>query len=380
MAIEKWVDLSGLPKKMHGKREVVDWELVNNHKIPFEYKGNSGTLSATYSHKEKRKSVIKVAFEDREAFIRSGNLTSCKIGAVVNGKPKHYEINDITPNNSLVVDKILMDSGSYYQTGYILKCLETNNFYEMEHHNIKLGYKSPYTTSKRVYEGNWFYAETHLHKYLKNPEDAKHYTKSSNQKIDCVCPSCGEEKKLSINFISRKGFSCHRCSTKTSYPEKLMNSLLEMNNVAYESEKVFKELGDYRYDFYLKEQNLVIETHGEQHYEPRFGEESFAQTQKSDLIKKQFCESQNITYIEIDARKSELQFILNSVNSNESLKQLLVNQDLEQLQELIQEKSSHKDIKQMLTDRENGMTYTDIGAKYGYTMHTARNIIKRYTA
>lgn len=68
------------------------------------------------------------------------------------------------------------------------------------------------------------------------------------------------------------------------------------------TQKTFKDC-QYRnplpFDFYLEEYNLCIEYDGEQHFEPRFGEEEFEKTVVRDKIKTEFCNKNGITLLRI---------------------------------------------------------------------------------
>lgn len=371
---DKWIDLSGLPKRKYGKREVIDWELVSNHKVSFSLKDVQGELSVSYSHEnDKGKTIVNITYNNQTHSIQASNLVTLKFYKVLKQYGQHgvYNTGDIV-NDFLIVDLIKIEVAKQYYHGYILKCLLTGEYIEATHKELKGNLGRTYLVR------NWLYAEKHLLQYLKNPEDAKNYTKRSNKQIDCVCPHCSREKKMTVNKLYDRGLTCRYCSTSTSYPEKLMASLLELNDIEFESEKQFSELKGYRYDFYLLESNTIIEMHGIQHYEEASGfyKGHLAKTQKSDLIKKQFCESQNITYIEIDSRVSNMKFILKNVN-NSSLEKLLSNQNIVELSRLIEEKSNYKNIEEMISDRENGLSYAEIGKKYGYQPQLANIIIKR---
>ncbi len=54
----------------------------------------------------------------------------------------------------------------------------------------------------------------------------------------------------------------------SSYEEKIIK-IFKKENINFEREKTFSDLknGLYRFDFYLKENNCIIEVHGAQHYE-----------------------------------------------------------------------------------------------------------------
>lgn len=126
--------------------------------------------------------------------------------------------------------------------------------------------------------------------------------------------------KLSTDFrklISRKNAS--KC-------ERIVGSLLELNNIEFRIEKTFDDLPRKRFDFYLPKENILIEVHGEQHYTQSniFG--SLEDIQESDKIKKEYAKSNNIEYVEIPAKKSEIPSIRNSIKRTE-LKYLLDNID-----------------------------------------------------
>lgn len=152
-------------------------------------------------------------------------------------------------------------------------------------------------------------------------EDAKKYTHSSGRKITVKCPDCGKEKKIMIsNIYKHKSISCS-CGDGKSYPEKFMISVLDQLGVDYEIEKVFEWDKDKRYDFYIKGFNMIIETHGEQHYKDSFksvGGRNSKEEQQNDKYKRNAALKNEIEYyIELDCSKSNLDYIKNSVLNSE---------------------------------------------------------------
>ena len=161
----------------------------------------------------------------------------------------------------------------------------------------------------------------HLLKYLVNKEDAYKYSFGSNKKISMICPNCGYKKEMNLNDLINQGFGCIKCGDSVSFPEKFMFNVLEQllgNNFKIQlSKTIFNWCNNYRYDFYIDNINCIIETHGLQHYEGNFGK-TLEEIQQNDKIKEQLAKSNSIkNYIIIDCRKSELEWIKNSIMESE---------------------------------------------------------------
>lgn len=105
-------------------------------------------------------------------------------------------------------------------------------------------------------------------------------------------------------FMLRYGYIYHKMAGLQSSLEIKTAKYLDEKNVRYETQKTFdgcKNVHKLRFDFYLPDYNVIIETHGEQHYKDC--SEIFGLTlekqQERDLYKKNFCASNGIKYIEI---------------------------------------------------------------------------------
>ncbi len=88
----------------------------------------------------------------------------------------------------------------------------------------------------------------------------------------------------------------------SSYGESRTRNYLKENNILFEEQKHFKELGRLSYDFYLPNENLLIEYNGIQHYEAVElfgGEEQFKKQQKNDKLKKEFAENNEVKLLTI---------------------------------------------------------------------------------
>lgn len=109
----------------------------------------------------------------------------------------------------------------------------------------------------------------------------------------------------------QRGNGCPNCNT--SKGEEQIKRLLESRNIAFIQQHTFPNLKDRRRlkcDFYLPDQNLVIEYHGRQHYEVvhSFGSaKALAENQRRDKIKKDYLQQNNIVLLEISYKEDVVQ-------------------------------------------------------------------------
>lgn len=225
-----------------------------------------------------------------------------------------------------------------------------------------------------------FYTRTEFHKYFKNPEILKGIGSSSREYLECVCPYCGTERKNTPVNLIKRGFRCNVCDVKLSYPEKFMATLLRINNIKFETQKRFKDCrnkSELPFDFYIPEKNLIIETHGEQHYEYRKEAKYCSKsTFINDKIKMKYCEDNNIQLIVIDCKQSEFYYIYNSIVNSE-LAFLLENIDKESFKHSIIESHKITNIKEIIEDHKQGIPILQISRKYNISNARIRNLLKR---
>lgn len=160
-------------------------------------------------------------------------------------------------------------------------------------------------------------------KYFLNEEESTKYSHGSTKRLFFKCPNCQHVKEMPIQRLIFQGFGCERCSDGISFGEKFIANLLTQLNIDYFpqlSKKQFDWCGKYRYDFYLVKENTIIEVHGQQHYRKSFetcGGDTLNQVVQNDEIKKKLAEDNGIdNYIIIDARKSDVSHIKNSILSS----------------------------------------------------------------
>lgn len=162
-----------------------------------------------------------------------------------------------------------------------------------------------------------------LMQYLVNPDDEK-LCIHSNRYIECKCPICDSNKKISVNVLSTHGLRCQKCKDNISYPEKFFMSLLDQLKIKYIyqlSKKNFDWCGKYIYDFYIPSKECIIEINGAQHYNGNFkslGGRDLTEEQLNDTNKEINAKENNVKhYISIDCRNSNLEWIKKSVLASE---------------------------------------------------------------
>jgi len=166
--------------------------------------------------------------------------------------------------------------------------------------------------------------------YKRNDKTPDQYYPKSNQKAYWKCGECGHPlvNKLSINNVVKHGVSCPKCSDGLSYPQKflfnLFEQLLDKEFTIQLSKTTFRWCKDYRYDFYLPKINGICEAMGLQHYKDVKGWKILLEEiQDNDFDKEWLARENKIkNYIIIDCRKSEMEWIKNSI-MNSRLPKLL---------------------------------------------------------
>lgn len=153
-------------------------------------------------------------------------------------------------------------------------------------------------------------------------DEAKMYTKTSNQKIYPICPDCGRvrDKEISIcNIYKNKSIGCS-CGDGISYPNKFMFNVLEQLNIKFINEYSPEWIGKKLYDFYVPSKNIIIEMDG------RLGhgkivhnrsDKTAKETKAGDIYKDKLAKENGIIVIRINCDKSELEHIKQNILKSE---------------------------------------------------------------
>lgn len=206
-------------------------------------------------------------------------------------KPHIYKVGEIVGYGTLrIIDQIRMKRGSNsLQKGYLVQSLTYPNapLYEVTEGNLKQGKRDSYVYGRKVCDDNSLWSIKENRKYL-NEQEAKNKRLHSMEKITLTCDICSFSKTSTAADVTRYGFSCPVCSTKTSYPELFFISYLQVKDLKYQYQVSFNN-SRRKIDFYILDLDVYVEVHGITHYKEQHGSawtDSHKRTLKSDNIKR----------------------------------------------------------------------------------------------
>lgn len=158
-------------------------------------------------------------------------------------------------------------------------------------------------------------------KWFVDPSVPRRVPPFSKEKADFYCQQCGNVvRDLSVsNIYQRRRIACALCSDGVSYPERFVGAVLRQMGISFQRQYCVRyEKGGkgkrYLYDFFDEDRGLILETHGQQHFEmhcfDKMGGQGLEAVQKNDAEKEAFArEVLGCDYIWLDCRKSEPEWI-----------------------------------------------------------------------
>lgn len=261
--------ITELPKRK-GKTNQVNWKECIGLEIEIIYKNkNYRVLIKDYKKHSNNNYYLTIVYKNKEKEFRSGDFARGKISGLIENDRFEYKylVNTIIKDVKIIKQiKIFRKDKNCTEKGYTVECLRCGNIFDVF------------------------------------------------------------ESRINKN-------RCPACIIKKSYPEKFIAELLKQLKINCIKEKVFswsknikhvniKLSGDKRYDFYfvLNNKEYLVEANGRQHYEESGFSSCNGKTLneeiENDQIKKQLALLNGFnedTYIVIDCRKSELEFIKNNI-------------------------------------------------------------------
>ena len=223
------------------------------------------------------------------------------------------EMSIINPNIDVIEEYINSD------TKILHKCkIDGYEWYAYPTHMVR-GHGCPVCSNRVIVAGvnDISTVRPDLIKYFPDQECAKLYTPGSGRRERLVCPFCGYEKHMLIQHLAATGFACPVCGDGVSYPNKFCRQVfkqLPVQNFQCEYRQSWTDR--YIYDIYFEYNGTkyIVEVDGSQHFKDTSSLwQPFDITRQTDNIKTQLAINNGCVVIRIDCRKSEMQYIKNSI-------------------------------------------------------------------
>lgn len=322
------VDCGVLPTIIKGGKECIDWSSSIGYTIPFVYDNISGSLLVL--EYIKKGSMVRLKYNNEEWIIKTQSLKHSKIGGKLKKTSSDFKYNTGETFNDgkiLIIDRQYRqkkDKNGYNSNMkyYKYKCLVCGwDEGWIDQYSLANGGGCSCCNGKTVVEGiNDIPTTTPwMVKYFQGGyNEAKNYTSRSNKKIYPICPECRQvkDKPMSIGQLFNQGLGC-KCGDGFSYSEKFVRQLLSHILVEHIVEYTPPWSQGRRYDFHIPSLNMIIETHGLQHYKESNRGRSFKEEHENDLLKFDLSVINGIEhYVVLDCRHSNPDWIKNSIMSS----------------------------------------------------------------
>lgn len=226
-------------------------------------------------------------------------------------KPNYlYNVGDVV-NGVMILERLHLKrtENSAKEKFYRCRCLIDEYEYIVEEIELKNGRKCPKCTGRVLIVGcnDLVTTDPDIIKYLLDKEDGYKYTRGSHKYIWTICPICGHKKRMAVETLVIRGFSCPRCSDGLSYPNKFAFDVFMQISEQYE-EYITEYSPDWikpkKYDHYIlleSGKEIVVEMDGGFHNE-RQGKYAA----KYDKYKDALAKEHGIDVIRVDCSYSNI--------------------------------------------------------------------------
>lgn len=389
------IDLSTLPRKKGGFNKI-DWFKCKKCKVNFIHNDIKGIIEIVDVKRQDNRTILYIKYNNKIEKIKTDNFQKCKLQKILGERISGFKVEIDTKFKDNKRDITITDreyrqrvdnKGNNKWYKYTCNVCGWTEGWVVENalisQNVGCSCCKGFTVGKGINDiptvANWM-----IPYFQDGYNEAKLYTCRSMQKIQPICPDCGRVKstKLAIDTIYKNHSIGCSCSDRISYPEKIMHSVLEQLELEFQTQltkSTFKWIEDYRYDFYfeLNNEQYIIETNGNQHYQDAW--DKLEKTQENDRLKKQLALKNGINlenYIIIDCRESTLEWIKQNIFKS-NLARIF---DLNQISWLKAEEFALTNLAKIACEykRDNvDFMTTDIAKIMNLSSSTIRNYLKR---
>lgn len=354
----------------------INWSSLIGTELRFEYDDIKGYFSILSYDKSKR--IVKVKYENNTYDIRPSNILKGQIGSFfgrTGSKQQDFRFNvgDIYKNKKVINTYRIANSSGFSEKWYKYECLIDGYIGKQREHQF-LKCSCPICKKVKTKEGINSVQDLKPKVFRVVIDDIVGKPINCKQRVNWKCPLCKgiNNHKLSYLCKMEDRLPCRYCSDGISYPEKIYYNVMRQLNDSFEKQKSFEWSQGKKYDGY-DNKHLYHEIHGEQHYTASFascGGRTLEEEQENDRLKRELAYENDkdiLDYIIIDARKSDFEYIKNSILKS----RLSLYYDLQQVDWIKVYELSCKSIKaQVIEMYKNGIDITEIGRKTNLSLTT----------
>lgn len=253
------MDVDKLPKT--GKK--INWKNSVGKKLYFEYDDIKGYVEIMNYISP----IITFKYMNKEYDMIYYNFYDVKFGEILNKKTSNFKVEigctfKDDKRNLNILDKKYKNKRLKY---YKYKC-NICGWEEgwIEESNLLKGIGCSCCSNRTIVRGINDMATTDpwMIEYLVNKEDAYKYTSRNPKKVHMLCLDCKRIKFSSIRDLNKMHYLRCTCKDGVSYSNKFMYNVLEQLKYDFISEYSPKWAKRRSYDFYDKDNNIIIEMDG----------------------------------------------------------------------------------------------------------------------
>lgn len=304
------------------------------HKGKINWKNNIGEIvkciynDEIYSikiigYEEFKRQILTIEYEKRIDYIHTGHFCDCKFGKILMKITNEFKVevgatfNDKNGKRNITIMDKCTEMDNVNIKSYKYKC-NICGFVGIidEYSLINRDRGCSCCASKVIISGvnDLLTKRPDLEKYIVDADIARNLAYTSGKKIKTICPFCKYERMIAVRDMVKHNFNCPRCSDNITIPEKFFIDILIQLGVEFKTQYNPTWSKGRRYDFYIPSLNMLVETHGLQHYEETSRGRTLSEEQENDVLKYNMAINNNIEhYIVIDCRYSELDWMKNNI-------------------------------------------------------------------
>lgn len=235
-----------------------------------------------------------------------------------------FDVGDVV-NGQRILKKIpsYNKASGYHKRSYECQCIKDGYIGIHDENNLLQGKGCPVCAGIVIKRGvnDINTVAPWLGDMLENKDDGYRLGIGSKEKVRFKCPFCGEltDKTNIYNVYYSKHVSCKKCGDGMSIPEKITYWALKYINVDFKYQEKFDWSNGKIYDFYIPNNDMIIETHGSQHYVNKKNTtwDSLDAIRANDLYKKDIALNNGIKrYIVIDCSDTDPFNLIRTVQSS----------------------------------------------------------------